>query len=96
MKSIKFLIAGFILCCSFGAHQVVYADPYPIGNPIFNYSSKTCMPGPDIVITVEEVNPMSGEPIVREVRIKRDICQYYDSDGELIGWGYEIVGGNWY
>ena len=96
MKSIKFHIAGLILCFSFGAHQVAYADPYPIGNPIINFSAKTCLPAPDLVITILETNPMSGEPIEKQIRIKRDICHYYDADGNLLGWGYEITGGNWY
>ena len=96
MKSVKFLVAGLILCFSFGAHQVAYADPYPIGNPFYNFSSKTCMPAPDLVITVTERNPMGGEPITRQVRVKRDLCEYYDADGKLLGWAYEITGGNWY
>ena len=39
---------------------------------------------------------MGSEPITRQVRAKRDTCEYYDTDGKLRGWGYEITGGNWY
>ena len=95
MKFIKLFIACSILCFSFGAQQVAHADGYPIGSPITNYSSKTCMAAPDIVITIYEMS-ISGEPIAKQVRIQRQICEYRDADGKVLGWGYEIVGGNWY
>ncbi len=53
------------------------------------------MPAPDLVIAVYEQS-MSGEPIKKQVQIKRDLCEYRDADGNLLGWGYEITGGNWY
>ena len=83
-------------CAFFSAHQVAYAEPYPIGNPICNFFRKTCMPSPNLVITIWETNPINGEPIERKVRVKRDICHNYDADNQLLGWGYEITGGNWY
>ncbi|MCY3859823.1 MAG: hypothetical protein OXG25_13025 [Gammaproteobacteria bacterium] len=54
------------------------------------------MPSPNLVITIWETNPINGEPIERKVRVKRDICHNYDADNQLLGWGYEITGGNWY
>ena len=95
MKFVKLLITGFILCFSLGAHQVAHADPFPIGQPIYNYTSKICLPVPDIVITIIDT-VVSGEPIVRKVRVKRRLCEYRDADGELLGWGYETYGTNWY
>ena len=94
-KRVSVVFAALALSFAVGVGQSTYADPYPIGNPFFNYASKTCMRAPDIVITIHEMS-MSGEPIFRQVRIRRNICQYYDANNELLGWSYEIIGGNWY
>ncbi len=75
------VITALVLCFTVGVGQSARADPYPIGNPIVNFASKTCLPGPDLVITVYEMNMSGGEPVARQVRIHRNICEYYDAEG---------------
>ncbi len=39
-KSVTGFVAGFALCMPFVFSQSVYADSWPIGQPILNFASK--------------------------------------------------------